>query len=203
MIKHNPRLSFKDRYRLVKRVLKLALNKDSEYLNMLWKNPKGDVLTHTFYPEGTDPTEPFIVYMAKVAGHSDTLEAMNKRAQFYLNKTTVAFTKLHGLKLDDYCYVGNPIRKKATLNLDAPSSIKMSALYLLDVVLINDFTNAMFTMDYNEDADEVRIYSEGARVFEVEGAKEVTVFNGKYCSYITLEEIKYRVYQLKGFHIPS
>ena len=86
MIKHNPRLSFKDRYRLVKRVLKLALNKDSEYLNMLWKNPKGDVLTHTFYPEGTE---------------------------------------------------------------------------------------------------------------------EVTVFNDTYCSYITLEEIKYRVYQLKGFHIPS
>ena len=203
MIKHNPRLSLKDRYRLVKRVLKLALDKDSKYVNLLWQTPEGSEQTHTFYAEGTDPTEPFLTYMATVAGKSKTLEAMNERAQFYLNKTTVAFTKLHGLKLDDYCYVGNPIRKKPTLNLDATSTIKMSALYLLDVVLINDFTNAMFTMDYNEDADEVRIYSEGARVFEVEGAKEVTVFNGKYCSYITLEEIKYRVYQLKGFHIPS
>lgn len=203
MIKHNPRLSLKDRYRLIKRVLKLALNKDSEYLNMLWKNPKGDVLTHTFYPEGTDPTEPFIAYMAKVAGHSDTLESMNKRAEYYLDKTTVAFTKLHGLPLDDYCYVGSPIRKKSALHLDATSTIKLSALYLLDVVLINDFTNAMFTMDYNENADEVCIYSEGVKEFTIEGTKEVTVFNGKYCSYITLEETKYRVYQLKGFHIPS
>ena len=203
MIKHNPRLSFKDRYHLVKRVLKLALNKDSKYVNLLWQTPKGDEHTHTFYAEGTDPTAPFLTYMATVAGKSESLEDMNDRAHYYLSKTTVAFTKLHGLKLDDYCYVGNPIRKKPTLNLDAPSSIKMSALYLLDVVLISDFTNAMFTMDYNEDADEVRIYSEGARVFKVEGAKEVTVFNGKYCSYITLEEIKYRVYQLKGFHIPS
>lgn len=203
MIKHNPRLSFKDRYRLVKRVLKLALNKDSKYVNLLWQTPEGNEQVHTFYAEGTNPVEPFLTYMATVAGRSKTLEDMNDRAHYYLSKTTIAFTKLHALELDDYCYVGNPIRKKPTLNLDAPSSIKMSALYLLDVVLINDFTNAMFTMDYNEDADEVRIYSEGARVFEVEGAKEVTVFNGKYCSYITLEEIKYRVYQLKGFHIPS
>lgn len=203
MIKHNPRLSLKDRYRLIKRVLKLALDKDSKYVNLLWQTPEGNEQVHTFYAEGANPVEPLLTYMATVAGRSKTLEDMNDRAHCYLSKTTVAFTKLHGLKLDDYCYVGNPIRKKPTLNLGAPSSIKMSALHLLDVVLINDFTNAMFTMDYNEDADEVRIYSEGARVFEVEGAKEVTVFNGKYCSYVTLEEIKYRVYQLKGFHIPS
>lgn len=203
MIKHNPRLSLKDRYRLIKRVLKLALDKDSKYVNLMWQTPEEDIHTHTFYVEGMKPVEPFLAYMASVAGKSKTLEAMNERAQYYLNKTTVAFTKLHGLALDDYCYVSSPIRKKPTLNLDATSTVKMSALYLLDVVLINNFTNAMLTMDYNEDADEVHIYSEGVKVFTIVGTEEVTVFNDTYCSCITLEEIKYRVYQLKGFHIPS
>jgi len=77
-------LSLKDRLKLINRVLKLALSKDTTYVNLLWKNSGSKIPTHTFYVEGTDPKEPFLEYIATVAGSSEDLEFLNKRAEFFL-----------------------------------------------------------------------------------------------------------------------
>ena len=172
MIKHNPRLSLKDRYRLIKRVLKLALDKDSKYVNLLWQTPKGNEHTHTFYAEGTDPTAPFLTYMATVAGKSESLEDMNDRAHYYLSKTTVAFTKLHGLNLDDYCYVAQPIRKKTELpdNVEVP----LSQLYEDSVLLISAFSNYIYTLDMPEDASSIILYSDDTAVESFDPSTTIT-----------------------------
>lgn len=201
MIKHNPRLSLKDRYRLIKRVLKLALDKDSKYINLLWQTPEGDEQVHTFYAEGTSPIEPFLSYMASVAGKSKTLEAMNERAQYYLNKTTVAFTKLHGLPLDDYCYVANPIRKKPNLCLGLEGYITAKDLYNLDVILVNDFSNHMVTLDYNEDSDVVSFISDDVKIETLLGTSEMPYVNKDAYAIITLIDVKYRLYKLTGLNI--
>lgn len=155
MIKHNPRLSLKDRYRLVKRVLKLALDKDSKYVNLLWQTPKGGEQTHTFYAEGTDPTEPFLTYMATVAGRSKTLEAMNDRAHYYLSKTAIAFTKLHGLELDDYCYVAQPIRKKPTSIVGA--EIPLKRLCDDNVLLTGKTSGGLYTLEIDDDFNAINL----------------------------------------------
>lgn len=168
MIKHNPRLSFKDRYRLVKRVLKLALDKDSKYVNLLWQTPKGGEQTHTFYAEGTDPTEPFLTYMATVAGKSKTLEAMNDRAHYYLSKTAVAFTKLHGLELDDYCYVAQPIRKKP--EPIEGKDIPLKQLCDDNVVLTDKISGDTYTVDIDDDFNAINLKQgeEGAGMFPID-----------------------------------
>ena len=103
-------LSLKDRLKLINRVLKLALSKDTTYVNLLWKNSGSKIPTHTFYAEGTDPKEPFLEYIATVAGSSEDLESLNKRAEYFLDKTTVGYCLLNDLNVDDYQYVGSPIR---------------------------------------------------------------------------------------------
>lgn len=103
-------LSFKDRYRLLKRIIKMVFDKDLSYVNLLWIDNKGTHLTHTFYAEGTSPTDPFLSYMATVAGKSKDLEDVNKRAEYYLDKTIVAYTHFNNLKLADFGYVPRPIR---------------------------------------------------------------------------------------------
>lgn len=103
-------LSLKDRLKLINRVLKLALSKDTKYVNLLWKNSGSKIPTHTFYAEGIDPKEPFLEYIASVAGSSEDLESLNKRAEFFLDKTTVGYCLLNNLELRDYQYVGKPIR---------------------------------------------------------------------------------------------
>ena len=103
-------LSLKDRFKLVKRVLKLALKKDIEYVNLLWKDGGTTIPTHTFYAEGLEPKEPFLEYIATVAGSSTDLESLNKRAEYFLDKTTVGYCLLNSLDLSDYQYVGSPIR---------------------------------------------------------------------------------------------
>lgn len=106
----NKVLSFKDRYRLLKRLVKMLFDKDLSYLNLLWIDKKGTHLTHTFYAEGTSPTDPFLTYMATVAGKCKDLEDVNKRAEYYLDKTTIVYTIFNDLDLADFGYVGNPIR---------------------------------------------------------------------------------------------
>ena len=197
MIKHNPRLSLKDRYRLVKRVLKLALDKDSKYVNLLWQTPKGAEQTHTFYAEGTDPTEPFLTYMATVAGKSKTLEAMNDRAHYYLSKTAIAFTKLHGLELDDYCYVAQPIRKKTEL-LDN-TKVPLSKLYEDSVLLINKFSGCLYTLDMSEDASTIIMYSDDIAVESFDPSTTIThLGDGVWC----LDDKKYYV-KTKQPYYPS
>lgn len=172
MIKHNPRLSLKDRYRLIKRVLKLALDKDSKYVNLLWQTPVGGEQTHTFYAEGTDPTEPFLTYMATVAGKSKTLEAMNDRAHYYLSKTAVAFTKLHGLELDDYCYVAQPIRKKSESIVG--KEVPLKQLYEDNVLLINKFNGALYLLDMHEDASSIDLRSDDVIVESFDPSTTIT-----------------------------
>jgi len=104
-------LSFKDRVKLVNRVLKLALSKDTSYVNLLWKNSGNKIPTHTFYAEGTNPKEPFLEYIATVAGSSEDLESLNKRAEFFLDKTTVSYCLLNNLDLEEYRYISEPIVK--------------------------------------------------------------------------------------------
>lgn len=168
MIKHNPRLSLKDRYRLVKRVLKLALDKDSKYVNLLWQTPEGSEQTHTFYAEGTDPTEPFLTYMATVAGKSKTLEAMNDRAHYYLSKTAVAFTKLHGLELDDYCYVAQPIRKKPASIVGA--EIPLKCLCDDNVLLTGKTSGGLYTLEIDDDFNAINLVQDeiGAGMFPID-----------------------------------
>ena len=103
-------LSLKDRFRLVKRVLKLALKKETKYVNLLWKDDGTTIPTHTFYADGLDPKEPFLEYIATVAGSSLDLESLNKRAEHFLDKTTVGYCLLNNLDLSEYQYVGKPIR---------------------------------------------------------------------------------------------
>lgn len=104
-------LSIKDRLKLVYRVLNLALSKDTNYVNLLWKNSGTKTPTHTFYAEGIDPKEPFLEYIATVAGSSKTIEDLNTRAEFFLDKSTVAYCLLNELDLNKYAYIDNPIRK--------------------------------------------------------------------------------------------
>lgn len=103
-------LNLKDRYRLFKRIIKMVFDKDLGYVNLLWIDKKGTHLTHTFYAEGMQPTDPFLTYMATVAGHSKNLEDVNKRAEYYLDKTIVAYTHFNDLDLKDFGYVSQPIR---------------------------------------------------------------------------------------------
>lgn len=103
-------LSIKDRYRLLKRIIKMAFDKDLGYVNLLWIDNKGTHLTHTFYAKGTSPTDPFLTYMATVAGNSKDLKDVNKRAEYYLDKTIVAYTNFNNLDITDFGYVGQPIR---------------------------------------------------------------------------------------------
>lgn len=104
-------LSIKDRIKLLYRVLKIVLSKDTNYVNILWKNSGNEIPTHTFYAEGLDPKEPFLEYIANVAGNSKTIEDLNKRAEFFLDKSTVAYCLLNELDLNTHAYVDNPIRK--------------------------------------------------------------------------------------------
>ena len=104
-------LSIKDSIKLLYRVLKIVLSKDTNYVNILWKNSGNKIPTHTFYAEGIDPKEPFLEYISNVAGNSKTIGALNKRAEFFLDKSIVAYCLLNELDLNNYVYVDNPIRK--------------------------------------------------------------------------------------------
>lgn len=104
-------LSIKDRVKLLFRVIKLIVAKDTQYVNLLWKNSGTKIPTHTFYVEGTDPKEPFLEYIATVAGSSKDLESLNKRVMYFLDKTTVGYCLLNGLDLDEYRYLSEPIIK--------------------------------------------------------------------------------------------
>lgn len=106
----NKVLSFKDRFRLFKRLLKMIFDQDLGYVNLLWIDKKGSHLTHTFYAVGITPTEPFLTYMATVAASGENLEDVNACAEYYLSKTIVVYTKLNNLNLDDYGYIVKPIR---------------------------------------------------------------------------------------------
>lgn len=110
MIKHNPRLSFKDRLIVLKRAIKLVLDKDTQYVNLLWVNPNESQSVHTIYAAGTDPIDPFLAYMAKVAGKSETLDDVNKRIHYYLDKVTVAYAHHTGTDLDTLAIMANPIK---------------------------------------------------------------------------------------------
>lgn len=112
-------LSIKDRIKAFVRVVRILINPKTKYLNVLWSvdNPnnkkKDDILTHTFYQEGDDPTDPFIIYMARVAGRSENLEDMNKRAEFFLDKVAVAYMLFNPSDEHAIAYIGKPLRQVA------------------------------------------------------------------------------------------
>lgn len=99
------------------RVVRVLVSPKTQYLNLLWsiENPnnkvKDDILTHTFYQEGDDPTDPFLVYMARVAGRSKNLEDMNKRAEFYLDKVAVAYMLFNPSEEHAIAYIAKPLRQ--------------------------------------------------------------------------------------------
>lgn len=116
-------LSLKDRTKAFIRTIKVIFNPKTSYLNLLWvegdldnattdiKN-KDKILTHTFFETGKKSYEPFLVYMAQVAGQSNNLEELNQRAEFYLSKVAVAYKLLHKDRIEGYDirFVGEPIR---------------------------------------------------------------------------------------------
>lgn len=105
------KLSIKDRLKAVSRVLKIALNPKTSYLNLFWvDNEKGNILTHTFYVEGQSTTEPFLIYMAKVAGDSENIEDLNQRLEFYISKAIVAYSKFNPDESRDIVYLQEPVR---------------------------------------------------------------------------------------------
>lgn len=110
-------LSIQDRLKAFCRVVKVLVSPKTQYLNLLWSveninnEKKDDILTHTFYQEGDDPTDPFLVYMARVAGQSQNLEDMNKRAEFYLDKVAVDYMLFNPSDEHDIAYIGKPLRQ--------------------------------------------------------------------------------------------
>lgn len=101
-------LNLKDRVKFLWRCIKLAFKKDLDYVNMLW-NEDDLYLTHTFYQEGTDPTKPFLLYLARVSAKSENLAEFNARCEWLLNKATVGYCSEHGYDLENFQYIKDPI----------------------------------------------------------------------------------------------
>lgn len=105
------KLSIKDRLKAVSRVLKIAINPKTSFLNLFWiDNERGDILTHTFYVDGQSPTKPFLVYMARVAGNSKNIEELNQHLEFYISKAIVAYSKFNPDQDGDIVYIQEPVR---------------------------------------------------------------------------------------------
>ncbi|HGF9504065.1 TPA: hypothetical protein ACJEU7_001260 [Acinetobacter baumannii] len=105
------KLSIKDRLKAVSRVLKIAINPKTSFLNLFWiDNERGDILTHTFYVDGQSPTKPFLVYMARVAGNSKNIEELNQHLEFYISKAIVAYSKFNPDEDGDIVYIQEPVR---------------------------------------------------------------------------------------------
>lgn len=101
-------LNLKDRVKFLWRCIKLAFKKDLDYVNLLWNEDK-TYLTHTFYQEGDDPTEPFLLYLARVSAKSENLAELNARCEWILNKAAVGYCSEHGYDLEHFEYIKDPI----------------------------------------------------------------------------------------------
>ena len=108
-------LSLRDRLKAIKRCIQIIVDPKTEYLNLLWETKEVDtdrsnkILTHTFYQNGADPTHPFMVYMARVAGYSTSIEDLNQRAAYYLNKVAVAYMHFNPSKTHELQYIAQPL----------------------------------------------------------------------------------------------
>lgn len=108
-------LSLKDRFKALKRTLRVICDPKTNYVNLLWEIEEKDtdgenkINTHTFYKDGQKPFNPLLVYMARVAGYSENLEEVNAKTNFYLNKVAVAFMLFNPSKQTELQYVANPI----------------------------------------------------------------------------------------------
>lgn len=109
-------LSAKDRIKGIYRCLKIFLNPNTNYVNLLWRTQEqeddGDrkILTHTFYESGSSPVDPMLVYMARVAGKSETLEEVNHRSEYYLSRVCIAHMHHRPSETHVLRFMGNPIR---------------------------------------------------------------------------------------------
>lgn len=101
-------LNLKDRAKFLWRCIKLAFKKDLDYVNLLWNEDK-TYLTHTFYQDGANPTEPFLLYLARVAAKSEDFNQLNSRCEWILNKATVGYCAEHGYDLENFKYIKGPI----------------------------------------------------------------------------------------------
>lgn len=102
-------LSIKDRYRLVKRVLNLALTKDIPSVSLIWLE-KGTTLSHTFYAEGTDKLDPVVETFIKVCSEADSEDKMNRFASNWLLRIVENYAELNGIPKDKVMVMAHPIR---------------------------------------------------------------------------------------------
>lgn len=110
-------LSLKDRFKALVRALKVLANPKTTYINLFWEEGKesdlegkAPVYTHTFYEDGINPVEPLLLYMGNVAGSSNTIEDLNKRAEFFLSKVAVGYKLTHDLGGKEIRFMAQPIR---------------------------------------------------------------------------------------------
>lgn len=108
-------LSIKDRLKAFKRCMKIIFSPKTEHINLLWETKELDndgenkIFTHTFFKDGEDPVKPMMVYMARVAGHSNSLEELNTRAGYYLSRVAIAYMHFKPSSTHELKYIGEPI----------------------------------------------------------------------------------------------
>lgn len=109
-------LSLKDRIKCLIRMINILMNPKTDYFNLLWveddreKDGGKKTNTHTFFRDGTNPVNPLLVYMARVAGQCNSVEEMNQRAEFYLSKVAVAYTHYNPSETHQLQYIAQPLR---------------------------------------------------------------------------------------------
>lgn len=118
-------LTIVDRLKAVLRVIRIAADPKVDYVNLMWQaksnvalegasaydhDDKKAIYTHTFFMGSESPVKPLLAYMAQVAARSETLEDLNVRCEYYLNKVAVAHMKLHPNSDIELQYVAQPIR---------------------------------------------------------------------------------------------
>lgn len=121
-------LSLKDRIKGLYRCFKILLNPKTNYVNLLWRTQEqeddGDqkILTHTFYESGSSPVNPMLVYMARVAGKSETLEEVNQRSEYYLSRVCIAHMHHRPSETHVLRFMSNPIRSVEKQKLEASNN---------------------------------------------------------------------------------
>lgn len=109
--------SFRDRYRLLWRALRVACNPKSSEALFLWREEgKSDVIPHAFYAENTKGTDLILDCFTQVVMRSDSLEEANKIATGFFLKVAAAYCDKNKLPRDHLVIYATPIIPKEDLD---------------------------------------------------------------------------------------
>lgn len=123
-------LSLKDRYKILKRCIKLIVDPKLDHLTIMWRNPGKETLTHTFFKE-TDSTRADDVVLelfSRVIGKREDMETLNKAAANLLLKAVDTYTKHNNIPRASLVVMAEPIKRREDLEVVSETETGKSLL---------------------------------------------------------------------------